>query len=300
MSETKKKLVVVVGPTAVGKTAMAIKLANHFGTVILSADSRQFYREMSIGTAKPTAEELAAAPHYFINSHSIAEDYSAGDFEREALALLDDLFKTHDTVVLVGGSGLFVRAVCEGFDALPTALPAIREKLNTAFETEGLAPLQARLKAVDPAYFETADVQNPQRVIRALEVYETSGQPFSSFRQRDLLKRPFQVVTVGLTMERAVLYDRINRRVDAMLADGLLDEVKALLPFREKPALLTVGYAEIFDYLDGKLTLEVAVDKVKQNSRRYAKRQLTWFKKYGHTSWFTSADWDAILDYINA
>lgn len=299
MSETTKKLIVVVGPTAVGKTAMAIRLAKHFETAILSADSRQFYQEMSIGTAKPNKEELLEAPHHFIDSLSIQEDYSAGDFEREALSLLDDLFKKHDKVIMVGGSGLFVRAVCEGFDDLPVAPLYIRDKLNAELEDQGLAILQDRLKEADPTYFATTDVQNPQRVIRALEVFEATGKPFSSFRQQGLLKRPFAIATVGLNTDRELLYDRINRRVDGMLADGLLDEVKSLTKFRHKPALLTVGYAEIFDYLDGKMDLNEAIEKIKQNSRRYAKRQITWFKKFGDTTWFLPTEWESILDYIN-
>lgn len=299
MAEQEKRLIVVVGPTAVGKTAMGIRLAKHFKTVVLSADSRQFYREMSVGTAKPNAAELAEATHYFIDSHSIEQDYSAGDYERDALALLATLFQEHDQVVMVGGSGLFVRAVCEGFDALPIAPPAVRDQLNRALETDGLPALQEQLKTVDPVYFASADIQNPQRVIRALEVFEATGKPFSSFRQRELTTRPFRVVTVGLNMAREQLYDRINQRVDAMLAAGLLEEVKSLQPFRHKPALNTVGYAEIFAYLDGEIGWDEAVDKIKQHSRRYAKRQITWFKKFGETTWFPPADWDAILAYIN-
>ena len=295
----KKTLVVVVGPTAVGKTATAILLAQHFNTEILSADSRQFYREMSIGTAKPDAEELAAAPHHFINSHSIADEYSAGDFERDALNLLDDLFSKKDTVIMVGGSGLFVRAVCEGLDDLPKAPEGIREALNKAFEEKGLEPLKARLKELDPAYYAVADIDNPQRVIRALEVYEATRKPMSFYQKKEQSSRPFQVVTIGLNMDRAKLYERINLRVDNMRAAGLIDEVKSLEPYRHKPALLTVGYSEIFDYFDGHLSLEEAIDQIKQNSRRYAKRQITWFKKYGDTTWFEPHDLAGILNYIS-
>lgn len=295
----KKTLVVVVGPTAVGKTATAILLAQHFNTEILSADSRQFYREMSIGTAKPDAEELAAAPHHFINSHSIAQEYSAGDFERDALKLLDELFLTKDTVIMVGGSGLFVRAVCEGLDDLPKAPEGVRDALNKAFEENGLGPMKARLKELDPAYYAVADIDNPQRVIRALEVYEATGNPMSFYQKKEQASRPFQVVTVGLNMDRPKLYERINLRVDNMLAAGLIDEVKSLEQYRHKPALLTVGYSEIFDYFDGYLSLEEAIDKIKQNSRRYAKRQITWFKKYGSTTWFEPHDLVGILHYIS-
>lgn len=296
--EHKKTLVVVVGPTAVGKTATAILLAKHFNTEIISADSRQFYREMSIGTAKPDSEELAAAPHHFINSHTIATDYSAGDFERDALKLLDQLFLTKDIVIMVGGSGLFVRAVCEGLDDLPKAPDGVREALNKSYAENGLEPLKTRLKNIDPEYYAIADIDNPQRVIRALEVYEATGNPISFYQKKDLSKRPFDIITIGLNMARETLYDRINLRVDKMMEAGLLDEVKSLAAYRHKPAMLTVGYSEIFDYFDGKLTFEEAIDKIKQNSRRYAKRQITWFKKYGNTTWFEPNQIDEILQFV--
>jgi len=294
----KKTLIVVVGPTAVGKTAMAIQLANYFDTEIISADSRQFYKEMSIGTAKPEETELSAAKHHFINSHSIQEDYSAGDFERDALAVLKILFEQKDVVIMVGGSGLFVRAVCEGLDDLPKAPEGVREALNAEFEQVGLEPLKNRLKEIDPDYYASADIDNPQRVIRALEVFEASGNKMSFYQKREIEARPFDMITIGLNTDRAKLYDRINLRVDKMLESGLLDEVKALEVFRHKPAMLTVGYSEIFDYYDGKISLEEAIDKIKQNSRRYAKRQITWFKKYGNTVWFEPNDFDEILKYI--
>lgn len=298
MGNKSRKLIVVVGPTAVGKTALAISLAKHFRTEIISADSRQFYREMSIGTAKPTAEELAQAPHHFIDSHSIAEEYSAGDFERDVLDLLDKLFEQHEYVVMVGGSGLFVRSVCEGLDDLPKAPVEVRNRLNTIFEMEGIEPLQQRLKTIDPAYYQSADVDNPQRVIRALEVYEATRKPFSSFLVKATAKRSFEIITIGLNMERERLYECINLRVDKMMEEGLLEEVKSLVAYRNKPALLTVGYAELFAYLDGVLSLEDAVDKIKQNSRRYAKRQITWFKKYGGTVWFEPDNLEDILAFI--
>lgn len=294
----KKTLIAIVGPTAVGKTAMAISLAQYFRTEIISADSRQFYREMSIGTAKPDPEELASAPHHFINSHTITEDYSAGDFEREALQKLEQLFQRHDVVVMVGGSGLFVRALCEGLDDLPKAGDEVRERLNHEMIQLGLESMKERLKAIDPAYYALADVDNPQRVVRALEVFEATGKPMSFYHKKDLDKRPFDILTIGLNMERAQLYERINLRVDHMMEIGLLEEVKSLYPFRTKPALLTVGYAELFDYLDGNSSLEAAVDKVKQNSRRYAKRQITWFKKYGNTTWFEPTETKRIIAFI--
>lgn len=300
MDAKKKKLIVVVGPTAVGKTALAIALAKHYRTEIISADSRQFYKEMSIGTAKPDAAELTEVKHHFIDSHSIEEEYSAGDFERDALRLLHTLFKEHDRVIMVGGSGLFIRAVCEGLDNLPKAPPAVREALNDTFAREGIDPLQRRLSEVDPVYYGSADIRNPQRVIRALEVFEATGQPFSSFRIKAQSERPFESIAVGLNMERERLYERINLRVDKMMEAGLLDEVRTLKDYRDKPALLTVGYAELFDFLDGKHTLNEAVTQIKQNSRRYAKRQITWFKKYGGTTWFQPDDIEGILKHIES
>lgn len=296
----KKTLIAIVGPTAVGKTAMAISLAQYFKTEIISADSRQFYREMTIGTAKPDLEELASAPHHFINSHSITQDYSAGDFEREALHKLDELFRQNDVVIMVGGSGLFVRALCEGLDDLPKAGDEVRERLNNEMAQLGLEQMKERLKTIDPAYYQIADIDNPQRVVRALEVFEATGKPMSFYHKKDLNKRPFDILTIGLNMERPQLYERINLRVERMMEMGLLEEVRSLFPFRSKPALLTVGYAELFDYLDGNISLEEAVERIQQNSRRYAKRQITWFKKYGNTSWFQHDETGTIIDFINA
>ncbi|WP_262247184.1 tRNA (adenosine(37)-N6)-dimethylallyltransferase MiaA [Parapedobacter soli] len=295
-----KTLVCVVGPTAVGKTAAAIQLARHFQTVILSADSRQFYREMTIGTAKPSEAELAGVPHYFINSHHITDDYSAGDFERDALALLAKLFLHHDIAILVGGSGLFVRAVCQGLDDLPKPLAGVRDRLNELYQQQGLGHLQALLQQADPVYFEEMDRQNPQRVIRALEVYESTGLPFSHFRRGDTTMRPFDVLTLGLDTDRELLYQHINSRVDEMVAAGLLKEVESLLPYRDKPPLQTVGYAELFDYLDGKYSWEQAVEKIKQHTRRYAKRQLTWFRKDKSTAWFSPTDIDGMIAHVSS
>jgi len=280
-----KKLIAIVGPTAVGKTAAAIDLADRLGTEIISADSRQFYREMSIGTAKPSPEQLARVRHHFIDSHSVAEEYSAGDFERDALALLDRLFREKDRVVMVGGSGLFVRAVCEGLDDLPKVPAGLRDELNRVFRTQGIGPLRQKLLAVDPAYCQTADLDNPQRVIRALEVFDATGKPLSAFQSRKTAERPFAITTIGLNGDRKWLYERIDRRVDQMMAAGLLEEVRSLLPHRHMPALRTVGYAEMFAHLDGRTSLPEAVAKIKQNTRRYAKRQITWFRKYGNTVW---------------
>lgn len=279
-------MVCVVGPTAVGKTAAAIELASALKTVVLSADSRQFYQELNIGTAKPNPEELAVVRHYFINSHRIEDIFSAGDYEREGLLLLEELFAGLPVVVLVGGSGLFVDALCKGLDDLPTPLPGIREKWNTCFAEQGISGLQQALQKMDPEYFDLVDRHNPQRMIRALEVCESTGQPFSTFRKNQANHRNFDVLTIGLDMDRSNLYDRINTRVDHMMETGLLEEVRSLVQHKEKPALRTVGYSELFDYFDGLLTLDEAVDKIKQNTRRYAKRQLTWFRKNTDTYWF--------------
>jgi len=294
-----KTLLCVVGPTAIGKTAAGIALARYLDTEILSADSRQFYREMNIGTAKPSPQELAAVPHHFINSHSLTDVYSAGDFERDALRLLSELFADREVVLLVGGSGLFVDAVCRGLDHLPQPLPGVRDRLNSLYEQEGLHCLQERLKAVDPVYFREVDIHNPQRIIRALEVYESTGKPFSSYRRQQLQERPFRVRKIGLNMDRQQLYRRIDARVDAMMEAGLLDEVTALLPYRDLSPLQSVGYAELFDSLDGRYTLDEAVARIKQNTRRYAKRQLTWFRKDAVTAWYEPADVQGMKAYVD-
>ena len=293
-----KNLIVVAGPTAVGKTAAAIELAKHYNTVVVSADSRQFFREMSIGTAKPNAAELAQVKHYFIDSHSINEPFSVGDFEKQGLALLDELFKIHDHVILAGGSGLYIKAICEGFDDLPTADPDTREKLNQELEEKGIIHLQEKLKAVDPVYYAEVDLSNPQRIIRALEVFESSGKPISFYRQSTVNKRPFNIIKLALNLPREILYKRINDRVNIMMQQGLLAEVTDLMLYRHLNALNTVGYSEIFDYLDGKLTLQNAVEMIQQNTRRFAKRQLTWFRKDKSFIWFDAGDPDVIAQMI--
>ncbi len=285
-----KTLIVIAGPTAVGKTAIAIKLAQQLNTEIISADSRQFYREMAIGTAKPTDEELAAATHHFVNSHSITESFNVGDFEKQSLQLLDELFKTHDKVIMAGGSGLFIQAVTQGFDELPVADTAIRERLNNDLSEKGIGFLQDQLKTVDPDYYSQVDLNNPQRLIRALEVFEATGKPFSSYRQAVVNKRPFDCIKIGLDLPREVLYQRINQRVDIMIEQGLIEEVRSLLPYRHLNALNTVGYSELFDYFDGKTDLNTAVELIKQNTRRFAKRQLTWFRKDKEIKWLMADD----------
>lgn len=294
-----KHLIVVVGPTAVGKTAMAIELARHFGTEVVSADSRQFYREMQLGTAKPSPQEMAEAPHHFINSRSIHDDYDVGAYEKDALKLLDELFQKHDIVVLTGGSGLFVDAVCSGFDALPKAAPGVREDLIIILENEGITALQKELEEVDPEYYSQVDKMNPQRLMRALEVWRSTGKKFSEFRKGNKVKqRSFGIIKIGLDMERETLYKRIDLRMDQMIASGLFDEARKLLPYRHLNALQTVGYREIFGFLQGDYDHNEAVRLLKRNSRRYAKRQLTWFRKDDETQWFLPSQKEAILVYV--
>jgi tRNA dimethylallyltransferase len=297
MDQPQKTLIVIAGPTAVGKTAIAIEVARHYHTVVVSADSRQFFREMSIGTAKPNLEELSVVPHYFINSHSIRESFSVGDFEKQASALLDDLFKKHDVVVMAGGSGLYIKAVCEGFDDLPVADTGIRHRLNQDFTELGIRHLQQRLKEVDPDYYEQVDIHNPQRIIRALEVFETTGKPISFYRKSTINTRPFRIVKIGLNLPRDILYQQINRRVDKMLEQGLINEVRSLLPYRHLNALNTVGYSELFDHIDGKTDLDTAMELIKQNTRRFAKRQLTWFRKDKDFHWL-EADSENVVSEI--
>jgi len=286
LKHANKYLISIVGPTAIGKTALSIKLANHFNTQIISADSRQFFKEMSIGTAAPTKEELAAAKHHFIHNKSIIEDYNVGAFEREAINQIALLHKTHDVVIIVGGSGLYVDAVTNGLDYFPEVDKSIRTQLNTQLETEGLKTLQLKLKTLDEQSYNTIKIDNPQRVIRALEICIGSGQPYSSFLNKDKNKRPFKTITIGLEADRDVIYDRINKRVDIMVANGLIKEVESLLPFKNLNSLNTVGYKELFNYLDKTWTLEFAISEIKKNSRRFAKRQLTWFRRKPETLWF--------------
>ncbi|GAA4325795.1 tRNA (adenosine(37)-N6)-dimethylallyltransferase MiaA [Pontixanthobacter gangjinensis] len=292
-------LVNILGPTAIGKTSLSIKVARHFNTEIISADSRQFYKEMKIGTAVPENFELEQAPHHFIQHISVEDNYSVGDFEREAMARLEQLFESHELVVMVGGSGLYVKAVTEGLDDFPEVDPEIRPRLNRHLEEEGIDWLQQRLFALDPEYYKTADVQNPHRLIRALEICISTGKPFSTFLNKEKEKRNFKTVSIGLTADREKIYERINRRVDIMMENGLLEEAKALYPKRQLNALNTVGYKELFRYFDGEWDLETAVAEIKKNSRRFAKRQLTWFRKDENIKWFAYDDEpQKIFDYI--
>lgn len=292
---TEKTLIVIVGPTAVGKTALSVKLAEKLNTEIVSADSRQFYREMNIGTAKPSAEELKRVKHHFINSLSIQDDYSVGDYEKDALKCLDGLFKKHDKVFLVGGSGLYVNAVCEGLDTLPPGDKQIREYYEKLFSEKGLEPLQKELKEKDITYFETVDKQNPRRLIRALEIINITGKPYSSFRKRKPAKRNFNVVKIGLSLDKELLKKRINQRVDDMLASGWLEECRELYPYRNLNALKTVGYTELFDFIEGKTDWETTVINIKTNTWHYAKRQFTWFRKDTGIEWFEAGDLPSLL-----
>ncbi|RXR32153.1 tRNA (adenosine(37)-N6)-dimethylallyltransferase MiaA [Flavobacterium piscinae] len=285
-------LITIIGPTAIGKTALSIALAQHFGCEIISCDSRQFYKEMKIGTAVPNEEELNAAPHYFIQHKSILESYNVGDFEREALLKLDELFEKKNIQIMVGGSGLYVDAILKGFDDFPDINPAIRKEIKAEYESKGLDYLQQKLQESDPIYFEKLSsenpqtLQNPQRLMRFVEVSLGSGKPYSSFLNQKKNKRNFTPIVIGLEADRVIMYDRINQRVDLMIQDGLLEEAKKLYPNKQLNALQTVGYRELFDYFDGKTTLDFAVEEIKKNTRRFAKRQLTWFKRTENVNWF--------------
>lgn len=293
-----KTLISICGPTAVGKTAMAIEVAQWLQTEIISNDSRQFYTELKVGTAPPSETELQQVKHHFIHNRSLFEDYSVGDFEREALQRLSSLFQTHDAVVMVGGSGLYERAVTEGLDEFPEVSPEIRERLNQDFAEKGIEYLQNTLQQLDPEYFQQVDIHNYKRIIRALEICIGTGKSYSSFRKNNVEKRPFKVLKIGLEMDRAMLYERINHRVDLMMEAGLLEEAQKWHPHKELNALQTVGYREFFDYFEGKISLDFAIEEVKKNSRRFAKRQMTWFRKDATIQWFPYNDLAGIQKYI--
>mgnify|MGYP002777658460 CR=1 FL=1 len=298
--QKQKTLLVVAGSTAVGKTALCIRLARELGTDVVSADSRQLYRELTIGTAKPTPEEMQGVRHHFIDSHSITQLIGAGDYEREALAVLQTLFEEKDVVILSGGTGLYINALCFGLDDMPTVDPALRTRLMQRLEHEGLEPLQQELRDRDPVYAASADLRNTQRVVRALEVILQTGQPFSSFHRKNgpgEAARPFRMVFIALDRPREELYGRIDRRMDDMLARGLVEEVRSLQPYRHLNALQTVGYKEVFDYLDGACDYARMVELLKRNSRRYAKRQLTWFRHQGEYRWFHADDYEGVRSY---
>lgn len=287
-----KKLITIIGPTAIGKTALSIKLANHFNCEIISCDSRQFFKEMEIGTAVPSKEELASASHHFIQNKSIFENYTVGDFEREAISKLDELFETNEYAILVGGSGLYVDAILKGFDTFPEIDASVRTEIISNYEQFGIQYLQQKLRELDPNYFDTISnenpqtLQNPQRLMRFAEVCIGSGKPYSSFLNQKKTSRNFTPIIIGLEAERQEMYDRINLRVDLMMQNGLLEEARNLFPNKDLNALQTVGYRELFSYFDGEFTLDFAIEEIKKNTRRFAKRQLTWFKRTENAKWF--------------
>ncbi len=295
---TQKHLIVIAGPTAVGKTTIAIRLAQYFNTEIISADARQFYREMNIGTAKPTEEQLRLIPHHFIDFLSVKDVYNVGQYEKDVLEKLNELFKTHDVVIMTGGAGLFIKAVTEGLDVLPSADQEIRESLQELFETQGIEALQIKLEDVDPEYYKKVDIQNPVRLIRALEVFYATGKPISSYHIRETLNRPFKSIKICLELDRETLYNIINDRVDKMFEDGLLNEAKNLFPLRHLNALQTVGYSELFDYFENSIDLKTAKEKIKQNTRNYAKRQMTWFRKDKEFVWINADDYEKLQSIV--
>lgn len=290
-----KTLIVIAGPTASGKTAFAIEMAKALSTVIISADSRQFYKEMSIGTAAPTEEELSQAKHYFIHHISIEDKYDVADYEHDVLQLLDELFVAHDVVIMTGGSGLFIDAVCNGIDNMPDTLPIIREKVKQLYDKSGLQALQDEVQRLDPEYFALVDKQNPRRLQRALEVCYQTGQPFSAFRKGDAVQRDFAIKKYALLWDRQHLIERIDQRVDLMMQQGLLEEAQALYSQRHLNSLNTVGYKELFAYLDGQCTLQEAIEQIKTHTRQYAKRQMTWLRKDTSYHWIKPEDYEGVI-----
>jgi tRNA dimethylallyltransferase len=298
--DPKRYLLIVTGPTAVGKTTLTIRLAQHFKTEILSADSRQFYKEMRIGTARPGDDELKMVPHHFTGHISIHNEYNASRFESEALNLLNKLFENHSLVIMTGGSGLYLNAVSHGIGDLPDPDITVREELKQIYATEGIQSLRSRLRLLDPRYYEEVDLANPKRLLRALEVCIATGVPYSELRKKKHKPRDFDCIWIGLTRDREELNRRINDRVDHMMDEGLLKEVESLIPFRDLNALNTVGYKELFEWFDGTVTLGSAVENIKTHSRRYAKRQMTWFRKTKDITWFHPDDYEGILEFIQA
>lgn len=299
MVQHKKHLIVIVGPTAIGKTALSIQLAHFFNCHVLSADSRQFFKELSIGTAKVTHEEMEGVPHHFVGHISITDEYNVGKFEQDAIYKLEELYQTQNVAILAGGSGLYVDAVCHGIDDIPKDA-SIREQLQKELDEKGIEALQEELKKLDPEHYAKMNLLNPQRLIRALEVCRVSGKTYTSFRTDSKKERPFKVIKIGLTADREIMYDNINKRVHIMMENGLLDEVKSVHSQKDLNALNTVGYKELFAYLDGEFTLEEAIAQIQQNTRRFAKRQMTWFRSDESTKWFDISEKDAIIPYLKS
>lgn len=295
-----RHLIVIVGPTAVGKTALGIKLARYFDTEIISADSRQLYCEMHIGTAAPSADELSQAKHLFVKNKTATEYYNASMFEFDVIEVLNELFKNKNMALMVGGSTLYVDAVCHGIDDLPAVDMKLREQLMEQYRKEGIDFLRNKLKALDPEHYQKVDLHNPNRMLKAIEVSLMTGKPYSSLLTATTKDREFNIIKIGINRERPELFERINQRVDQMISDGLVEEVKSLIPYREANALKTVGYREIFEYLDGSISLNLAIEQIKTNTRRYAKRQLTWFSRDKEMPWFHPEHTDQIIDYIQS
>ncbi|SEM96103.1 tRNA dimethylallyltransferase [Prevotella sp. ne3005] len=294
-----KTLIVITGPTAVGKTALCLEIAKHFDIPIINADSRQIYRELRIGTAQPTKEQMQEVKHYFVGTLGLDDYYSASLFEQQVLECLEQQFLTSDYALLSGGSMMYIDAVCDGIDDIPTIDDETRTLMKQRLADEGLEALVDELKRLDPEYYEIVDRQNPRRVVHALEICTMTGKTYTSFRKREKRQRPFQIIKIGLNRPREELYDRINQRVDQMMADGLLEEAKSLYPLRHLNALNTVGYKELFDYLEGRWPLEEAVERIKGNTRRYARKQLTWYKKDERVKWFHPQETKQIISYIS-
>lgn len=297
MSLQNKKVIVIAGPTAVGKTAVAIEVAKHFNTEIISADSRQCFKELAIGVARPSDKELKAVPHHFIASHSIQEEVNAVAFEQYALQKVHELFGKHDTVVMVGGTGLYIKAFCEGLDDIPAIDPVVRERIIKQYEENGLPWLQDEVAQKDPEFYKAGEIQNPQRMMRALEVIESTGQSVLHYRKGKKAKRDFGIIKIGLELAKEELHQRIHTRVDQMIKAGLVNEVKSLLPYKHLNALQTVGYTEIVDCLNGNISLEKAIEQIKTNTRQYAKRQMTWFRKDKEIKWFSPLQVNEIIEY---
>jgi len=295
---SQKTCIVIAGPTAVGKTTVALALAQHFTTAIISADSRQCFKELNIGVAKPTVEQLQLVKHYFINSHSIFDEVNAGIFEQYALNAVSEIFLEHDIAVMVGGTGLYIRAFCEGMDAIPPADPHLRHEINTRYSKDGFGWLQNEIKEKDPAWYAVGEIQNPQRIMRALEVVMHTGKSILSFQQDVKAKRNFRIIKIGLTLPRQELYRNINHRVDEMMEAGLEEEVGLLQQYRQLNALQTVGYREMFEYTDGLTDRQKAIEDIKKNTRHYAKRQLTWFTKDESINWFSPIDYNQLIKYL--
>ena len=300
MDLREKKLIVLTGPTAVGKTAASLDIARHYSIPVINADSRQIYRELQIGTARPTEAQMQNIPHYFVGSLSLNDYYSASLFEQQVLSLLKELMTKSNYALLSGGSMMYIDAVCDGIDDIPTIDDATRALMKQRLTDEGLEALCKELKRLDPDYYEVVDLQNPRRVVHALEICTMTGKTYTSFRKKEKRERPFDIIKIGLNRPREELYDRINRRVDQMVADGLLEEAKALYPMKSLNALNTVGYKELFDYFDGRWSLDEAIERIKGNTRRYARKQLTWFKKDERIRWYHPDDQTAIINDIDA